>query len=90
MRAFIKDTPIAPPITPPTACKPAQLNIPPHLARATGGMKRDPIIKPAIAAENTAVANKLIELKSFLSNTLFLKQSHYLQFAAQTTMLRCF
>lgn len=68
IKALVKDTPTAPPITPPIECKPAQPNIPPHLVRAAVGMKNDPMTKPATAAENTEMTNRLIEPMSLFSN----------------------
>lgn len=68
IKAFVKDTPTAPPITPPIACNPAQPKTPPHLVRAAKGMKNDPMNRPATAAEDTETANRKIDPKSLFSN----------------------
>jgi len=48
--------PRMPPINPPAACSPAQPSTPPHEASAVAGMKNEPMIKPATAAETTEAA----------------------------------
>lgn len=68
VRAFIRVTPIAPPIIPPIACNPAHPATPPQLVRAWGGMKNNPIIEPATAAENTEITNRVVEPASRFSN----------------------
>ena len=67
-KAFVKITPTAPPMTPPTACKPDHTNGPPHLPKLTGSMKKAAMIKLATAAESTESPKRVIELVSFFLN----------------------
>ena len=53
---------------PPIACKPEQATMPPHLCRIRGSMKKTPMIKPAIVAEITESAKRMIDPKDFFSN----------------------
>jgi hypothetical protein len=59
VRAVVKGAPIRPPMTPPTACNPAHTRTPPQLAKAGAGIKNNPIIEPATAAEKTEIKTKL-------------------------------
>jgi len=66
--AFITVSPMMPPIMPPIACNPAQPTTPPHWVKAGGDINIEPIIKPAKAAENTEIMNKMIEPKILFLN----------------------
>lgn len=61
LKAFTRNTPIAPPIAPPIACSPAQLSVPPQFTRTAGDMKNSPITEPAMAAEKIDVASRPTE-----------------------------
>lgn len=63
--------PIVPPITPPTACNPAQPTAPPHSDRAGPAMKNEPIMNPASAAERVEMTIAMvIVLAAFLKKLL--------------------
>ena len=52
--------PNVPPITPPAACSPAQPATPPQAAIAGIGMKNEPMMNPATAAERVEIATALV------------------------------
>ena len=67
VRAVVKGAPINPPMTPPTAWRLTHPRTPPHVAKAGAGIKNNPIIKPATAAEKTEIKTKLTVLAKALS-----------------------
>lgn len=63
-----------PPITPPTACNAAHPRTPPQLVKAGAGMKNNPIIEPAKAAEKTEIRTKLtVPVKALSKQFLYPK-----------------
>ena len=83
-RPSTRATPMDPPITPPTACRPAHPRTPPHLAKAGATMKYVPMIRPATAADSTETLSSKIEVRE-----AFLKYRSYLSgnVTASKTML---
>ena len=72
VRAVAKGAPMDPPITPPTACNAAHPRTPPTLAKAVAGMKNDPMIEPATAADKTEIKTKLtVPVKAFSKRFLY-------------------
>jgi len=70
-RDVTRDAPIVPPITPPTACNPAQPATPPHSDSAGPVMKNAPIMNPAMAAERVEMMIAMIAvLNAFLKKLL--------------------
>ena len=76
----INPIPIIPPITPPTACSPAQPRTPPHLVKAGAAMKNVPIIAPATAADSTETAN----IEANMNNRLLKHLSYPMSFAVMS------
>jgi len=71
VRAVTRNAPIVPPITPPTACNPAQPDTPPHSDSAEPAMKNAPIMNPATAAERVEMIIAMIAvLNAFLKKLL--------------------
>ena len=68
VRAFINTVPVIPPMAPPIACNPAQLNTPPHPCRIIGSIRKAPIIRPARAAEKIDIMKRESEPKSLFLN----------------------
>jgi len=75
VRAVVKGAPIKPPMTPPTPCNAAHPRTPPRGARAGAGIKNNPIIEPATAADKTEIKTKLTVPIKALSKQFLYPQS---------------
>ncbi len=72
VRAVVKGAPIKPPMPPPTACNAAHPRTPPQLTRAGAGIKNNPMIEPATAADKTENKTKLtVPIKALSKQFLY-------------------